>query len=308
MPQLTTGEQHHATHRTAINGGRCLIDSPPHGQHSYSLLRFPDICRSRPRNILAGVQRGSYDTLSRTQRVMVARCRSLRRDLSTLRLHFPAEPTGVMFEHMNKRYRLGGLLLAFALFGLTTAAFAGGGGEPSGGGLSSRENSLKEAIDLANFISDDWDYNPRDRLIHAVEELVEYPFQLNEAIWAQRLDPFEYYVLREQGTEYAFSDLMHANKQSGIYYSRATGQPLFRSEDKYDSGTGWPSFTRPISPYAIIYVEDVVSYTGIEIVDSLSGSHLGHVFCINATALIFVPDGEDPPPLIAELQALVAGE
>jgi methionine-R-sulfoxide reductase len=111
---------------------------------------------------------------------------------------------------------------------------------------------------------------------------------------------------------------MHASKEAGIYYSRATGQPLFSSEDKFDSRTGWPSFTKPINPDAIVYIGDTALFASrIEVVDSLSGSHLGHVFpdgpaptgqryCMNATSLIFVPDGEEPPPLIQELRALAA--
>ena len=208
---------------------------------------------------------------------------------------------------MNKKYRRGIIFPALALLGATAVAFAEGRLEP------------ETAIELANVIPDEWDYDPSDRFVHEVDASIDYPFQLDETVWSQRLDPFEYYVLRQKGTEYAFSNPMHANKQPGIYYSRATGQPLFRSEDKYDSGTGWPSFTRPINPNAIVYIEDVSTYMGFEVVDSLSGSHLGHVFpdgprptgqryCINAASLIFVPDGQAPPSLIAELQALVERE
>ena len=124
----------------------------------------------------------------------------------------------------------------------------------------------------------------------------------------------QYRVLREEGTERAFTGPLNDNKRAGTYYSAATGQPLFRSEDKYDSGTGWPSFTKPIAPDAVAYVWDGgLFYRRIEVVDSLSGSHLGHVFedgpaptgqryCMTSAALIFVPDGEEPPEL------LVAGE
>ena len=224
---------------------------------------------------------------------------------------------------MSKKYRIDIRFVALSLILTTVTAFAGGKQESdlpeSEEALFGGADSLDSAIQLANLIPDKWDYDPRDRVVHDVNASIEYPFQLDDAEWAQRLDPFEYFVLRQAGTENPFSDSMHENKQPGIYYSRATGQPLFRSEDKYDSETGWPSFTRPINPYAIVYVEDVISYTGIEVVDSLSGSHLGHVFpdgprptgqryCINAASLIFVPDGQERPALIEELQTLVAGK
>ena len=179
-------------------------------------------------------------------------------------------------------------------------------------------DSLDEAIEAATAVPREWGYDPAARFIYDEGPNISFPIQLDETIWQSRLDPFEYYVLRDKGTEYAFSDPMHANKESGIYYSRATGQPLFSSEDKYDSGTGWPSFTRPINPDAIVYIGDTTLFSPrIEVVDSLSGSHLGHVFpdgpaptgqryCINAASLIFVPDGAGPPSLIQELQTLAA--
>jgi methionine-R-sulfoxide reductase len=176
--------------------------------------------------------------------------------------------------------------------------------------------TLDATITAALSIPGDWDYDPSSRYVHDERAEIPYPLALDESVWQTRLEPFEYYVLREKGTEYAFSNPMHANKQRGIYYSRATGQPLFSSDDKYDSGTGWPSFTRPINPNAIVYVGDTALFgLRIEVVDSLSGSHLGHVFpdgpaptgqryCINAASLVFVPEGEQPPDFIRELQAL----
>jgi len=179
-------------------------------------------------------------------------------------------------------------------------------------------DSLDEAIEAAAAVPGEWDYDPGARYIYNEGPNILFPIQLDETLWRSRLDSFEYYVLREKGTEYAFSDPMHASKEVGIYYSRATGQPLFSSEDKFDSGTGWPSFTKPINPDAIVYINDSSLFAArIEVVDSLSGSHLGHVFpdgpaptgqryCMNATSLIFVPDGEAPPPLLQEMQPLAA--
>lgn len=111
--------------------------------------------------------------------------------------------------------------------------------------------------------------DPGARFIYDEGPNIPFPIQLDDTLWQSRLESFEYYVLREKGTEYAFSDPMHPSKEAGIYYSRATGQPLFSSEDKFDSGTG-------------------------------------RRYCMNATSLIFVPDGEEPPPLIQELRALAA--
>ncbi len=177
-------------------------------------------------------------------------------------------------------------------------------------------NSLDEAIEAALAIPAVWDYDPGARFIYDEGLDISFPIQLDETLWQSRLDPLAYYVLREKGTEYAFSDPMHANTENGTYYSRATGQPLFSSEDKFDSGTGWPSFTKPINPDTIVYINDSTLFSPrIEVVDSLSGSHLGHVFpygpaptgqryCMNAAAMIFVPDGQVPPLLIVELRAI----
>ena len=139
-----------------------------------------------------------------------------------------------------------------------------------------------------------------------------FPVTLTEDQWRQRLSDFEFFVLREHGTERAFSGELLDNAERGVYYSAATGEPLFHSDTKFKSGTGWPSYTTPIEPDAVRYRLDT-SYgmVRVEVVDSLSGSHLGHVFpdgpeptglryCMNSAALVFVPEGGDPPPLITE--------
>jgi methionine-R-sulfoxide reductase len=143
-----------------------------------------------------------------------------------------------------------------------------------------------------------------------------FPVTLTEDQWRQRLSEFEFFVLREHGTERAFSGDLLDNTQRGVYYSAATGEPLFHSDTKYKSGTGWPSYTAPIEPDAVRYRLDT-SYgmVRVEVVDSLSGSHLGHVFpdgpeptglryCMNSAALVFVAEGDDPPPLITDQLAL----
>ncbi len=168
---------------------------------------------------------------------------------------------------------------------------------------------IGDAVELARRTPDDWDYDPGERYVFAEDVDIDYPLVLSEAEWRRVLEPTAHSILREKGTERAFSHPLNDNVQSGVYYSRATGQALFSSSDKFDSRTGWPSFTRPINPDAIVYIEDNSLFSRrIEVVDSLSGSHLGHVFpdgpaptyqryCINGEALVFVPDGGEPPPI-----------
>jgi peptide-methionine (R)-S-oxide reductase len=136
----------------------------------------------------------------------------------------------------------------------------------------------------------------------------QFPVVLSDAQWRKRLDPEQYQILREQGTEAPFSGKYWDNHRAGTYYSAATGQPLFSSSDKFDSGTGWPSFTKPISPDAVLLrADDSLFMHRTEVVDSLSGSHLGHLFddgpaptglryCMDSAALVFVPAGGAPPP------------
>lgn len=140
---------------------------------------------------------------------------------------------------------------------------------------------------------------------------MDWPVRLSEAEWRKRLTPFQYGVLREKDTEHPFTGEYEKNHREGTYYSAATGQPLFSSRAKFDSGTGWPSFYEPIAPDAVKYIrDDSYGMTRIEIVDSLSGSHLGHVFpdgpeptnlryCINSASLVFVPEGGRAPEILS---------
>lgn len=122
-----------------------------------------------------------------------------------------------------------------------------------------------------------------------------------ESDWKRALTPEQYYILREDGTETPFTSPLLNEHRPGTYVTADCNEPVFRSEQKFDSGTGWPSFWAPITSNAVVTSTDESLFMERVEVRSKCGGHLGHVFtdgpaptglryCMNGDALKFIPD------------------
>lgn len=129
----------------------------------------------------------------------------------------------------------------------------------------------------------------------------DFPFQLTDAQWREKLAPEAYDVLRKHDTERAFSSPLNNEKRNGSYNCKGCGQKVFSSEHKFDSGTGWPSFWKPVDEKAVGTSTDYkLILPRTEVHCANCGGHLGHVFddgppptglryCMNGAAMEFVP-------------------
>jgi methionine-R-sulfoxide reductase len=139
---------------------------------------------------------------------------------------------------------------------------------------------------------------------HVVIDMSKATVKHTDAEWQKMLNPRQYQVARKQGTEPPFQNEYWDNHEDGVYFSVCSDTPLFDSRDKFESGTGWPSFTKPIEKAFVGETHDrTYGMERVEVHCNVDGAHLGHVFddgpaptglryCINSASLKFMPRKE----------------
>lgn len=140
---------------------------------------------------------------------------------------------------------------------------------------------------------------------HVIIDMAKAPVQRSDAEWRAMLKPMQYRVARQQGTEPPFQNEYWDHHADGVYLSVCSDAPLFDSRDKFESGTGWPSFTKPIEPaFVAEHTDSSYGMRRVEVHCAVDGAHLGHIFpdgppakggmryCINSASLRFMPRGE----------------
>ena len=141
---------------------------------------------------------------------------------------------------------------------------------------------------------------PPMALFSPEEDLKDFPFSLPEPEWRERLTPQQYAVMRAHGTERACTSPLNAEKRPGVYHCAGCAHPLFETSAKFESGTGWPSFSETLPGAVETQTDRGFGMTRIEVHCANCGSHLGHVFpdgpaptgqryCMNGIAMTFQP-------------------
>jgi len=158
----------------------------------------------------------------------------------------------------------------------------------------------KEKSSLNSEIKNPEDLGKEERAMKTWEEENNFNKPSDEEL-KEKLTDLQYKITQCEGTEFAFKNEFWDNKKPGIYVDIVSGEPLFSSTDKFDSGTGWPSFTKPInSKYVVKKTDNTYGMSRVEVRSKMGDSHLGHVFddgpgetglryCINSASLRFVP-------------------